>query len=232
MIRRDYILRMIEELRRVLAGIVALKQGRRWQEVEGTVEEQFKRLVGASAPEALAFSDTELSARLMQGEATQFVRDKTLFLITLFKEAGDAAVAQDRPVQARAFYLKGLNLLLGTFAGAEPTDRPDFVPTVAVFTAALVDAPLPAQTQAMLMHHYERTGAFAKAEDALFALLDAAPDAGEAVEFGMAFYDRLRTQSDAVLAAGNLPRAELETGVAELQSRRKAPALGKDTQPD
>jgi hypothetical protein len=41
MIRRDYILRMIEELRRVLTGIAALRQGRRWQEVEGTLDEQF-----------------------------------------------------------------------------------------------------------------------------------------------------------------------------------------------
>jgi hypothetical protein len=172
-------------------------------------------------------SDTELSARLMRGEATQFVRDKTLFLITLFKEAGDAAVAQDRPEQARSFYLKGLNLLLGALAGAEPSDRPDFVPTVVVFTAALADAPLPAQTLVMLMHHYERTGALAKAEDALFALLDAAPDTGEAVEFGIAFYERLRVQSAAALAAGNLPRSEVEAGMAELQSRKERLGPGK-----
>jgi len=229
MIRRDYILRMIEELRRVLAGIVALKQGRRWQEVEGTLAEQFKRLVGAGASEAVAFSDMELSARLMRGEATLFVRDKTLFLIALFKEAGDAAVAQDRPEQARCFYLKGLNLLLGTLAGAEPSERPDFVPTVAVFTGALADAPLPAQTQAMLMHHYERIGAFAKAEDALFALLDAAPITAEVAEFGIAFYERLRGQSDSALAAGNLPRSELEAGLAELQHRKGVLALGKHT---
>ena len=38
MIQRDYILRMIEELRRILAAIVALKEEQRWQEVEGTLE--------------------------------------------------------------------------------------------------------------------------------------------------------------------------------------------------
>jgi hypothetical protein len=231
MIRRDYILRMIEELRRVLAGIVALKQGRRWQEVEGTLDEQFKRFVGAGAEEAVEFSDTELSARLMQGEATQFVHDKTLFLITLFKEAGDAAVAQDHPDEGRAFHLKGLHLLLGVLGGEEPSERPDFVPAVAVFTAALAEAPLPAQTQAMLMHHHERTGAFAKAEDALFALLDAAPDTGEVVQFGIAFYERLRGQSDAALAAGNLPRSELEAGVAELHRRKEVLALRKHSRP-
>ena len=97
MIRHDYILRMIEELRQVLAGIVALKQERRCQEVQGTLDEQFKRFVGAGASEAVAFSDTELSARVMQGEATQFVHDKALILVRFFQEAGDSAVAQDRP---------------------------------------------------------------------------------------------------------------------------------------
>jgi len=91
MIQRDYILRMIEELRRILAGIVALKAERRWREVEGTLEEQFQQMVGVGAYEAAGLSETELSARLIQGEATQFVRDKTLFLIRLFKEAGGAA---------------------------------------------------------------------------------------------------------------------------------------------
>ena len=34
----------------------------------------------------------------------------------------------------------------------------------------------------MLMQHYERTGEFAKAEDALFAMLDAQPDNPAIVE--------------------------------------------------
>jgi hypothetical protein len=220
MIQRDYILRMIEELRRILAGIVALKEERRWQEVEGTLEEQFRRLVGAGASEAVGLSETELSARLIQGEATQFVRDKTIFLIRLFKEAGDAAVAQDRPDEGRAFYVKGLHLLLGVLGEHDTPEHPDYVPPVEIFTAALTDAHLPTRTQAMLMHHYERTGAFAKAEDALFALLHSVPRIPELLDFGISFYERVRGQSDAALEAGNLPRHELESGLAELQQRK------------
>ena len=66
MIQRDYILRMIEE---------------------------FRRLIGVFGREAMHLSETDLTARLMRGEATQVVRDKMLFLIRLFKEAGDAALA-------------------------------------------------------------------------------------------------------------------------------------------
>ena len=231
MIRRDYILRMIEELRRVLAGIVALKQERRWQEVEGTLDEQFKQLIGVGAAEATVLSETDLSARLMQGETTQFVHEKTRFLTALFREAGDAAVAQDRTDEGHALYLKGLHLLLGMEDSRELSDHPDFVPSVEVFTAALSDAPLPAQTLALLMRHYERRGEFGKAEDALFGLLDMAPDASEVADFGLAFYERLRGQRDAALADGNLPRSELEAGVAELQRRKAALASENHTQP-
>jgi hypothetical protein len=220
MIRQDYILRMIEELRRVLAGIVALKKERRWQEITGTLDEQFTQLVGAGAAEAARLSDTALMARLVEGESTQFVREKTRFLIALFKEAGDAAAAQDHAEESRGFYLKGLHILLGTVSGEDSFEQPDFVPGLEVIVAALADAPLPARTQAMLMQHYERRGAFAKAVDALFALLDAEPGNSEALDFGIAFYERLRGQSDTALVNGSLPRHELEAGLAELRQRK------------
>ena len=59
------------------------------------------------------------------------------------------------------------------------------------------------------MQHYERSQEFAKAEDALFAMLEAEPGNAGLVEFGVAFYERLRGQSDAALEAGKLPRSEL-----------------------
>jgi len=72
------------------------------------------------------------------------------------------------------------------------------------------------------MQHYERAGEFAKAEDALFVMLDAEPDNQAIVEFGIAFYERLRPQSDAALNAADLPRAEVEDGLEKLQGRRNA----------
>ena len=47
-------------------------------------------------------SETDLLAKLIQGEPTQVVRDKTLILSALLKEAGDLAAEQDRPKESRA----------------------------------------------------------------------------------------------------------------------------------
>jgi hypothetical protein len=112
--------------------------------------------------------------------------------------------------------------LLYTLAQADSTESPEFVPKVEAFVLALQDAPLPPSTQLGLVRHYERVGAFGKAEDALFSMLQTLPAEPTALEFGLAFYHRLAAQSDASLSAGNLPRSELSAGLAELERQRAA----------
>jgi len=70
------------------------------------------------------------------------------------------------------------------------------------------------------MRHYEQTREFAKAEDTLFGILDAAPTSAKLLDFGKLFYQRLLGLSDRVLAEGNLPRPEAQAGLAELEKRR------------
>jgi hypothetical protein len=214
---------MIEEFIRMLARINSLKQGQLWREASGVVDEEFLRLIAVDAAGAAKLSDTELLARLIKGEPTQVVREKTLIVTALFKEAGDLAVAENRVEEGRSLYIKGLDLLLDVLSREEPFECPEFVPRVETFVAALQDSPLPLQTYAGLMQHYERIGEFAKAEDCLFGMLECEPHNSGLVEFGTAFYERLRRQSDATLVAGNLPRAEIEAGLLELKAKSGIP---------
>lgn len=221
MIRRDYILRMIEEFMQALSRLRALKQGQRWAETGDELDAEFKKLIGDDTQSIARLSETDLLARIMQGGPTHLVRDKTLMLATLLSEAGDVATAENRETEGRECYLKALHLLLDVLARDEAFECPEFVPKVEMLLTALRSAPLPMRTQAMLMQHYERTGEFAKAEDALFAMLEAEPGNAAIVEFGLTFYERLRTQSDAALAGGGLSRVEVEEGSSELQAHRR-----------
>jgi hypothetical protein len=90
-----------------------------------------------------------------------------------------------------------------------------------MLTRALEPTELPPRTKTMLMHHYERIGEFAKAEDALFALIEAEPDRDRVVEFGIAFYQRVFGQSEGALTAGKLPRQEVEQGLVELRGSKR-----------
>jgi hypothetical protein len=220
MIRRDYIIRMIEEFVQLLARLKSLKQEQRWDEAAGTLDEQFRRLVGTGAQAVVQLSETELLAKLIQGGPTLAVRDKTLMLSTLLKEAGDVAAGEQHLEESRSYYLKGLHLLLETLGRGEVYESPEFVPRVELFVAALQDSPLPFQTQGLLMQHYERIGEFAKAEDALFAMLDLEPNNPALLDFGISFYQRLEGQPDTALEEGNLPRAELEAALSDLRDRK------------
>jgi hypothetical protein len=220
MIRRDYILRMIQEFCEVLARIQSLKKGQLWSDARVTIDEEFQRLVGAGAERLAQLSDTELLAQLLRGEPTQVIREKAFMLCALLKEAGDVATTENRTDEGVSYYLKGLQLLLDTLARNDAFDYPEFVPRVELFVQALAETPLPLSAHARLMQHYELIGDFAKAEDALFAMLESEPKNPAVLELGIGFYERLRSQTDDNLAAGNLPRAELENGLAELNRRR------------
>ena len=219
MIRRDYILRMIEEFIQALSRLRSLKQGQRWTEAGDKLDAEFKKLVGDGAQAVARLSETELLARLMREGPTHALHEKTLLLTTLLKEAGDVAAAENREAESRECYLKSLHLLLETLARADAIEWPEFVPKVEMLKGLLQPGPLPLRTLAMLMQHYEHIGEFAQAEDALFAMLDAEPDNPAIVEFGITFYKRLQSQSDAALTEANLPRAEVEDGLKKLRAR-------------
>lgn len=216
MIRRDYILRMLEEFFEVLSRIRALQKGQKWNEASLVAEKELQQLVGLGVQDIARLSETELLARLIRGEPTQAVREKTLVLATLLKEAGDIAAGEGRSAESLSYHLKGLHLLLGVRAREDPFDSPAFVPRVEGFLAALGDFVLPLSTQAMLMQHYERIGEFAKAEDVLFAMIEADGTNPALLSFGIGFYQRLQHQSDDALKQGNLPRSEVEAGLAQL----------------
>lgn len=220
MIRRDYILRMIEEFTQALARIRSLKKGQRWNEANEELDGEFQKLIGNGAPAVARLSETDLLARLMQDGPTHLLRDKTLLLATLLAEAGDIATTAGQESEGRECYLKALHLLLEILSRDEVFECPEFVPRVEFLREALRDAALPVRTLAMLMQHYERAGDFAKAEDALFAMLEIEPDNAGILDFGIAFHERLLTHTDTALTAANLPRAEVQEGLGELQSRR------------
>jgi len=168
----------------------------------------------------LRLSESALLARLIESEPAMAVESKIFMLAALLKTQGDVSAGQDRLEESREFYLKGLHLLLGTFRGVENPERPDFVPTVEIFLAVLRDAPLPVMTSVMLMQHNERIGEFAKAEDALFEVLEAEPANLDFLEFGRLFYQRLLSMDGDALLLGNLPRTEVQAGLAELDERK------------
>lgn len=219
MIRRDYLLRMIEEFVRALLRIRALKQDQRSGEAGAVIDQEFHRLIGLDIDAIKHLSETEIFGRLAEDGPTHTVREKAFMLATLLKEAGDLAAERQQPGESRECWLKALHVLLDVLSRGDVYDFPEFVPKIEILLSALAETPLLPRTSALLMRHYERTGEFGKAEDALFEILEQEPDNAAAFDLGVAFYERLRGQSKAALIAGNLPREEVEAGLLEVKRR-------------
>jgi len=220
MIRRDYLLRQMEEFVAAMSKLLGLTKDAQWEEASTVAGGQFKAIAGASADELLRMSDTELLAQLVQDGPTHLLESKIFMLATLFKAQGDVLASQEKFEESGPYYLKGLHLLLDTFARDEMAARPDFVPTIDAFLIALHDTLLPLNTSVMLMRYYEQTGEFSKAEDRLFAMIEAEPGNEELLNFGIVFYQRLLGFTDHTLAIGSLPREEVKASLAELEKRK------------
>lgn len=220
MIRRDYLLRQIEEFVAVMAKLAGLGKSAKWEEASSTASSQFKVLAGADVTDLLRMTDTDLLAHLAEGDTIIGIQDRILMVARLFKENGDILKGQGRIEESHACYLKGLHLLLDAIANDPAAPRPDYVPSVDAFVIALHESSLKLETNAMLMRHYERLGDYGKAEDGLFNMLEAEPGNAELLDFGIGFYERLLRLDDEALELGNLPRAEVMVGLGELKRRK------------
>src|SRR5581483_9693213 len=191
---------------------------REYDEAGEDLDRAFLDLIGTGADAVSQLSETELLAQLTLNEPTHVVRQKSLMLIALLQEAGQLHVAEHRDAQGHACWLKALDLSLTLQLQDTDFEFPEFVPKIEMLHEQLRDVSLPLRTQAALWRHYERVGAYGRAEDALFTLREAEPDNEALLNEAKLFYERLLRQSDNALEAGNLPRAEVTSALAELRA--------------
>src|SRR5690606_23816452 len=135
--------------------------------------------------------------------------------------------AADDPLVA-SLRAKALDMALE--AGIEELGEPDLPQRVERLLPAVAEESRTPATWERLVWFWRALGRFARAEDALFAWLDAAAAAGEAPArlAGVAerLYADLELLDDAALEAGGLPRAELGEGRADLGERLAALGAG------
>ena len=115
--------------------------------------------------------------------------------------------------------LRALQFMLWVLERHERSDIPGYAPDVDELAAELRDYVLPDRTYASLIGYFERTSALARAEDTVFDWIDEDPDSTKALEAGIAFYERLQAKTDSELESGDLPRDEVDSGMAELRKR-------------
>ena len=218
----DWLLQQFSQFARVLAIILGLKKRQEYRASLEAIEEAFNTLLDLDLDKLRDLPPAELFRRLTIAETTMVGREKVLFAAALLDQAGDIHAAQEQTEMSTACYVQALHLLLELIITDDHVSMPNYAPTVEDVLAKIDPETLSLETQQTTMRYFEKVGAYARAEDTLFAMLDAVAGDPETtanlIVIGDLFYERLQQQSDAALTAGNLARSEIAAGMTDLHN--------------
>lgn len=210
MFRRDYIVRMIEDMTAMVAKVLTLKQDKKTTEALWEVDELLMRHFRLNSRLLNSLSVEDIIDMFRLGAVLE--ADKLQGVARLLKEEGGIYTAKGERDEALFRAMRSLHLFL--YADLHGADRELMNMTEEINELLKEVEPyrLPAKTERLLLAYHESAGSYAKAENSLYRLWEQ----GEPVaEEGRDFYERLLKVSPERLAEGGLPLEEVEQGREE-----------------
>ena len=232
---QDYILRMIEQLARVLRRIMFLTEGAKYEEAREEIAGASRQLIGMELGFLMQLPDEDIIGLLAPPDAND--PSKCLAAAELIRLRGAVQEADFGIDASYPFYLKALNLFLRT-AGITDLSRGGYAASVTAIEDKLSAFVLPLGTCSSLLAYHESAGSYARLEDALFrSLHHLSPD--EAIVLARqieAIFSRLLGIGDGEIQAGGLRREEVEEALKEIralvQFQERDDDSSKDSSPE
>ncbi|WP_434749429.1 DUF6483 family protein [Paenibacillus amylolyticus] len=229
MFRKDYLLRMVEDMTEAIGKAFTLKQQRKHAEALSELDELMRRQFGMnlsllnSLPAedviemfrfrgVIEVDNLQQAARLIEEEAYIYQEKARVEGMDDQEkmEAEDAALM--RLMRALHFYLYALN------HGANPKllQAPERIDGV---MEQIQGYELPARTEKQLALYREQQGRYDAAENGWYRLLHLGAEYPVQYEQdAKAFYQRLTELTDEQLEQGGLPRDEVNEGLAQIKA--------------
>ena len=211
MITRDYFMRMIHQLAQVIAKVLKFNEVKQYTEALEEIQLSSKQLLGMDLRLITSLSDTEFIRFFSLGE--RFEVEKCVVTAKLLRLIGEVREGQADDIGRYHSYTTSLSLLLELLFRESETLPKEYFDEIEVLIGKLASYELSAALQRKLFRFYGIVGRYDVAENVLFELVQKDP---ECIAEGVKFYEGLRTKSDEELERGNLPRNEIEPGLAEL----------------
>ncbi|WP_055105221.1 DUF6483 family protein [Paenibacillus ihumii] len=214
MFRKDYLVRIIEEITEALGVIFGLKQQKKHPDALRELEELYQTQFRLSSLLLGSLSPKDITELFRSGGFVE--ADKLQTLARLLREEGDIFLDSGKTDEGRMRQQKALHLFLTARQhGADPSlwqlDEEIFG-----LMSKLKGYSLNPDTERLVFDFAEEMGRYDLAENALYRLMDQqAMDVHE----GIAFYERLAELDPQRLVEGGLSAAEVQEGLAELRHR-------------
>ncbi len=217
MFRRDYIVRMIEDMTAMVAKVMTLKQEKKTTEALWEVDELLIRHFRLNSRLLSSLSVEDIIDMYLLGGVVE--SDKLQGVARLLKEEGAIYTAAGDKDAGLFRAMRSLHLFLyADLHGADrallqmPADIDELLRETQAYS-------LPAKTERLLLSYMESLGRYAKAEDSLYRLWEQGQDVGQE---GKELYGRLLLKSPEELELGSLPAQEVREGLKEWERRTAA----------
>jgi len=148
--RRDFILRIIDEVGLLLRRALQLRNSRRPEEGLHSVVSACERLFQLEAVQLFQFTPDQHFAMLVDGEAPDIARDKVLLYAALNEEAGRCYRDLGNTALSQQSLLNALRLTLKAQQTCPGLGLPAFAPDPAALLRLLDQTPLDADTTALV----------------------------------------------------------------------------------
>jgi hypothetical protein len=204
-------MRMIHQLAQVIAKVLKLNEVKQYDNALEEIQLSAKQLLGMDLRLLTSLSDNELIRFLSIGE--RFDVEKCVVTAELLRLIGEVRDRQADENGKYNSYLTSLSLFLELLFRESETLPKEYFDEIDVLIGKLSSYELPPTLQQKLFRFYGIVGRYDVAENVLFDLVQKDPEFGAE---GVRFYEQLLTKSNEELERGNLPRTEIESGLAEL----------------
>lgn len=217
MIRRDYLLKLIDQLVITLKKIRGLKDQEAYEEALELIAEKKEVFLKIDAAYFAQMSVEDLET-LLNNDAERTKELWKFAVDLLFEEASIYDIFDDE-VKVFNAYHQALVILTHLLKKHKEVNINVFE-KMAITVAYLRDFRLPIQSSLKIMEYYKATRQFDKAEDILFQMLQTHGDQKRYLhEIGKLFYAELLNNEDKILREGGLPRKEVKNGFEAFEEK-------------
>ncbi len=224
MTQKDYLLRMFENMGRVLAMIAFQREIKDYETAFTLLDEQFKQSLGMGRGFIHSVPEETLLALLTT--LNELNIDKCWLVATLLKVEGDLYTDQGNENERFYSYLKACNLFLEALYQQYGQKAIERVEEVEELAEKLTYYELPLRSRQLFFWYFEHTTRYDQAQETLFDFLESEklaealqePEGEEFLHQARVFYARLAGKSAEELQQGNFSQAQLAEGLARLQT--------------
>lgn len=210
MFRRDYIVRMIEDMTAMVAKVLTLKQERKTTEALWEVDELLGRHFRLNSRLVNSLSVEDIIEMFRLGGVIE--SDKLQGVARMLKEEGSIYAAAGDKDAALFRAMRSLHLFLYAYQQGADRELLHITKEIDELLAEAEGYRLPVKTESLLLPYMEKEGRYGKAEDSLYRLWEQ----GELVaDEGKELYERLLLKTPEDLERGGLPLAEVQQGQKE-----------------